>query len=77
MPGFLAPGQVITMATPNKNYELKKNTYLISRYLAQQFKIYGAKKISFIQLILIFGACAHLAPPPPPTHHQLIHWLLE
>jgi hypothetical protein len=26
---------------------------------------------------LIFGACAHLAPPPPPTHHQLIHWLLE
>jgi hypothetical protein len=35
MPGFFGAWASNHDDHPNKNYELKKNTYLISRYLAQ------------------------------------------
>jgi hypothetical protein len=68
LPGFLAPGRVITMATPTRNYELHRNNGLIFRYSAQQFKISGAQKISFYSIN--FDLQGMHTPCPPPHRPQ-------
>jgi hypothetical protein len=66
LPGFLAPGRVITMATPTRNYELNSNNCLIFHYSAQQFKIYRAQKISFYSITLDLRGMH----TPSPTAHK-------
>jgi hypothetical protein len=35
VPRFLAPGRIITIATPNRNYELKSYKFLLKFILSQ------------------------------------------